>query len=175
MKKLKTIFIFWYYIYREMIRRVDRIFVLIWQNENISNPVFPPAHFFVCLYAFHKERCHEHLAGIMAWISGPVGSGVTRAGWNGLSRATEPFPVCLWTSEEENAFFCKWPDLFFPHHVEWTRQSLKYCWQEWEPVARPGVVAESQHREVNSNCPHKAQSTESWVPLSEALRQTQTG
>lgn len=80
MRKLKTIFIFWYYIYREMIRRVDRIFVLIWQNENISNPVFPPAHFFVCLYAFHKERCHEHLAGIMAWISGPVGSGVTRAG-----------------------------------------------------------------------------------------------
>lgn len=56
MRKLKTIFIFWYYIYREMIRRVDRIFVLIWQNENVSNPVFPPAHFlFVCMLSIKKD------------------------------------------------------------------------------------------------------------------------
>lgn len=79
---------------------------------------YQPAHFGGVGVCSQKEWYHEHLEGILACISGPAGTWVTQAGWEGLSRVEQPCEVCLWTCEDENVFFCKWPELYLlPHHA----------------------------------------------------------
>lgn len=75
-----------------------------------ATPVFYLSIF--CLFYFHKKWYHKQVEGIMACISGPVGTWATPADWKGPSRVEQAFKVCLWTSEDENVLFCEWHKLY---------------------------------------------------------------